>query len=315
MRCLVTGAAGFIGSHLCERLLDLRAEVVAIDSFTDFYSRRTKRDNIAKSMNNAKFSFIHENLLTVDLYSALTGVDYVFHLAAQAGVRPSWGKEFKLYNDYNVMATQRLLEVAKNFNLKKFVYASSSSVYGDTTDLPMKEDSLLRPASPYGVTKLCAERLVGIYNSSFNLPTVSLRFFTVYGPRQRPDMAFNKFITAIQNDEKIPVYGDGEQTLDFTYVSYVIDAIVAAATEDVTGEVFNIGCGSTITVNKVISIIEKGMKMKANIEYMDKQKGDVLHTRASISKAKRMLGYAPKVKLPEGIAHEIDWLRGGHNAQ
>jgi UDP-glucose 4-epimerase len=309
MRCLVTGAAGFIGSHLCERLLELRCEVIGIDSFTDFYSRKIKQANLEKSLNNVNFSFIHENILSVDLFSVMTGVDYIFHLAAQAGVRSSWGKDFRIYNEYNIMATQKLLEITRKFNIKNFVFASSSSVYGDTPERPMREDSLLRPVSPYGVTKLAAENLVSLYNKNFNIPAISFRYFTVYGPRQRPDMAFHKFITAILNNEKIVVYGDGTQTRDFTYVSDVIDAMMLAVGTDITGEVFNIGGGDTISVNDTIKLIEKGVGKKADVEYIAKQDGDVIHTHASIKKAEKMLKYSPKVKLKEGILNEIDWIK------
>jgi UDP-glucose 4-epimerase len=309
MRCLVTGAAGFIGSHLCEALLEHRCKVIGIDSFTDFYSRKIKQANLKNLINNVNFSFIQENLLSVDLFSVLTGVDYVYHMAAQAGVRTSWGKDFRIYGEYNIMATQKLLEVVKEFNVKKFVFASSSSVYGDTTDLPMREESALRPISPYGVTKLAAENLVSLYEKNFGIPTISLRYFTVYGPRQRPDMAFNKFISAILNDEKITVYGDGTQTRDFTYISDIIDAILLSVQTDVSGEIFNLGGGDMISVNDVIKLIEKNTSKKANVKYIDKQAGDAMHTMASITKAKKMLGYSPKVKIKEGIINEINWIK------
>ncbi len=310
MRFLVTGAAGFIGSHICERLLDLKCEVIGIDSFTDFYSRKVKKSNLEKLRENFNFSFIHENLMTVDLFSVLPGVDYVIHLAAQAGVRSSWGKDFKTYSDFNILVTQKLLEISKNFNLKKFVFASSSSVYGDSAALPMTEGDILRPSSPYGVSKLAAENLVTLYNKNFGVPTISLRFFTVYGPRQRPDMAFHRFIRSILRNEKIEVYGDGEQTRDFTYVSDIVDAVIAAAQSDAVGEIVNIGGGSTITLNKAIKIIEKGIGKKAEIEYLGVQRGDVPHTKANIKKAKKLFEYSPKVKLPEGIINEINWLKG-----
>ena len=309
MKCLVTGAAGFIVSHLCERLVQLDCDVVGIDSFTDYYSRKIKQSNIENLIDNDKFTFIHDDILSIDLPSVLKGVDNVFHLAAQAGVRASWGKDFRIYTENNIMATQKILEASKEFKLNKFIYASSSSVYGDTTDLPMREESLLRPASPYGVSKLAGENLAYLYNKSFKIPTISLRYFTVYGPRQRPDMAFNKFITAILKDEKITVYGDGDQTRDFTYISDIIDAMIQAMNSNVAGEVFNLGGGDTINLLDAIKIIESGIGKKANLDYVGKQKGDVLHTHASIEKAKSLLKYSPKVKLAEGIVNEIRWLK------
>jgi UDP-glucose 4-epimerase len=311
MRCLVTGAAGFLGSHLCDRLLEHRCEVVGVDSFTDLYSRKIKQSNLENSFNNVKFSFIQENLLSIDLFSVLTGVDYVFHFAAQAGARSSWGRDFRIYNEYNIMATQKLLETLKNFNIKKFVYASSSSVYGSATQLPIHEESILKPSSPCGISKLAAENLVYIYNKRYNVPTLSLRYFTVYGPRQRPDMAFSKFINTILKGEKITVFGDGKQTRDFVYISDVIDATIQAALDDgMTGEVFNIGSGKATSINQAVKQIEKTTKKKAKIDYLYGHEGDVLHTQADIKKAKKMLDYSPKVKFEEGMINEINSIKG-----
>ena len=314
MRYLVTGAAGFIGSHLCERLLGTGSDVVGIDCFTDYYSRDIKERNLSQSLANDNFSFISENLLDLDLANTLVDVDVVFHLAAQAGVRASWGSDFKIYNDYNILATQKLLEAAKGRDLKKFIYASSSSVYGDTSDLPMREESVLKPISPYGVSKLAGENLTYLYDKNFGIPTISLRYFTVYGPRQRPDMAFNRFITAVLTGEKITLYGDGTQTRDFTYITDIIDAMINAAASDVTGEIVNLGGGDTINMNEVIKLIESGCGKGAVIDHQPKQHGDVMHTHASIQKAKDMLQYSPKVKVQEGIIHEINWLKETINA-
>lgn len=312
MRCLVTGAAGFLGSHLCDRLLEHRCEVVGVDSFTDLYSRRIKRANLEDAMNNVNFSFIQENLLSIDMYSILTGVDYVFHFAAQAGARSSWGKDFRIYNEYNIMATQKLLETIKNFNVKKFIYASSSSVYGSVAQLPIHEESILKPSSPCGISKLAAENLVYIYNKRYDIPTLSLRYFTVYGPRQRPDMAFYKFIDAILRGKKITVFGDGKQTRDFVYITNVIDATIKAALGDgVSGEVFNIGSGKATSVNQAIKLIEKITKKKAKIEYLYDQEVEVLNAKADIKKAKKMLDYSPSVNLEEGMTNQINWIKGG----
>jgi len=237
MKALVTGCAGFIGSHLTERLLREGYEVIGIDCFTDYYAREIKERNTENALNQKNFKLIEEDILEMDKFPE---VDYVFHEAAQAGVRASWGKSFKIYTRNNIETTQKLLEFYKDLNIKKFVYASSSSVYGDA-ELPMKEDSLLKPVSPYGVTKLAAENLCYLYWKNYNVPTVSVRYFTVYGPRQRPDMAIHKFVKAIFNGDEITVFGDGTQTRDFTYVDDAVEATILAAESNSIGEVYNIG--------------------------------------------------------------------------
>ena len=214
MKALVTGCAGFIGSNLTDRLLDLGCEVIGIDCFTDYYSRTIKEANLSNALKDSNFKLREDDILHTYKFPE---VDYVFHLAAQAGVRASWGKSFEIYTKNNIEATQKLLEYYKDINIKKFVYSSSSSVYGDAK-LPMKEDSLLKPISPYGASKLAAEHLCYLYWKNYNVPTVSLRYFTVYGPRQRPYMAIHKFINSILNDEQIAIFGNGEQTRDFTFV-------------------------------------------------------------------------------------------------
>jgi UDP-glucose 4-epimerase len=233
-------------------------------------------------------------------------VDYVFHQAAQAGVRASWGKSFEIYTRNNIEATQKLLEFYKDFAIKKFVYASSSSVYGDA-ELPMKEDSLLKPVSPYGVTKLAGENLCYLYYKNYGVPIVSLRYFTVYGPRQRPDMAIHKFVKAISNGNEITVYGDGTQTRDFTYVDDAVEANILAAENNIIGEVFNIGGGSRIRVNALIDEIEKIVGKKANMKYIEKQKGDVRDTWADVSKARVMLNWKPKIDIHYGMRKYIGW--------
>jgi len=312
MKTLVTGCAGFIGSHLAERLLELNHEVIGVDSFTDYYSIKQKETNITDLMNEKRFYMVEKDLLKIDLPKLLSGVDYVFHQAAQAGVRYSWGDSFEVYTKNNILSTQKLLEACKNSQIKKLIYASSSSIYGDVKSLPMKESATPAPVSPYGVTKLAAEHLCYLYSKNFKVPTISLRYFTVYGPRQRPDMAFNKFIKAISSGEEIQVFGDGKQTRDFTYISDITDANILAMQSDVDdGEAFNIGGGSRRILNDVIKIIEKETGKKANINYIEKQAGDVNHTYADTSKAADKLSYKPKISLKQGIKEEVKWMTTG----
>jgi UDP-glucose 4-epimerase len=305
MKALVTGCAGFIGSHLTDRLLADGYEVSGIDCFTDYYARSIKEANISDSLRNPRFTFIEKDILEMN---AFPEVDYVFHEAAQAGVRASWGSSFSIYTRNNIEATQRLLEWYKDKSLKKFVYASSSSVYGDVP-LPMREDMRLQPVSPYGVSKLAAEHLCYLYWKNYQVPTVSLRYFTVYGPRQRPDMAINKFVKAILSGEKITVFGDGHQTRDFTFISDVIEANILASHSVGNGEVFNIGGGSRITVHQLIHEIEKNCGKKANIIYDRKQKGDAADTLADAQRAKEKLGWSAKVAIPSGIKMYVKWFR------
>ena len=309
MRILVTGVAGFIGSHLAERLIKEGHKVIGVDCFTDYYSREIKESNIKKLRKEGSFDFHDADLLEINLENVLQNIDVVFHEAAQAGVRVSWGANFRIYTENNVRATQRLLEAAKTARLQKFIFASSSSVYGDAESYPTTEDMKPLPISPYGVTKLAAEHLCYLYYKNYGIPIIILRYFTVYGPRQRPDMAFHKFIKAILNNDEIPVFGDGEQTRDFTYIDDIVDGNISAMNTPVVGEVFNIGGGSRITVNDTIEIIERVCEKKAKKKYIEKQKGDVIHTAADISKAKRLLDYVPKFDVEKGIANEVTWLR------
>lgn len=309
MRCLVTGVAGFIGSHLAEDLIRKGSQVIGIDSFTDYYPRWMKEKNLEHLQEQEKFTFIEWDLLDLDLKKLLAGIDYCFHQAAQAGVRASWGKHFDTYTKCNILATQRLLEAAKESRLKKFVFASSSSVYGDSQDLPLREDSLPRPLSPYGVTKLASENLVSLYHKNYGLPAISLRYFTVFGPGQRPDMAFHKFIKAILADEEIIIYGDGEQTRDFTFISDIVHANILAAESELSGEIFNIGGGSRISLKGAIKILEENIGCQAKLRCVESQRGDMRHTWADISKAEDLLGYKPEVDLSHGLAQEIEWLR------
>ncbi len=309
MKALVTGAAGFIGSHLCEYLLKNGVRVVGVDNFMDYYPISMKEANIAGMMRDKGFEFVEADILTVDLSKMLDRVDIIFHEAAQAGVRASWGESFKIYSDNNVLATQVLLEACKASPIQKFVYASSSSVYGDTTDLPMRESSLPRPISPYGVSKLAAEHLCWLYYKNFGVPAVSLRYFTVYGARQRPDMAFHRFLRSATEGKHIAVYGDGEQSREFTHVDDIVEATWMASKNGLPGEVFNIGGGSRITLNQVVRIIQEIVDREIEVRYEGKQRGDVRHTFADMTKAQEKLGYKPKVQLQDGLRREYEWIR------
>ncbi len=309
MKCLVTGAAGFIGSSITDRLLGMGCEVVGVDCFTDYYDTSIKRANISGAMKSSGFTMVEADLNEVDIPPLLDGVDWVFHEAAQAGVRMSWGSYFDTYVRHNILATQRLLEAAKGSQIKRLVYASSSSVYGDTPELPLVETARPDPISPYGVSKLAAEHLCHLYFVNFGVPTVSLRYFTVYGPRQRPDMGFNKFIAAGLTGGEIAIFGDGEQTRDFTFISDAVTANISAAQSDgAVGRVFNIGGGSRISVNEVMNIL-RGLLGELNLRHEDAQKGDVRDTMSETTAARTVLGYAPKVGVPEGLAREVEWMR------
>ncbi len=309
MRCLVTGAAGFIGSSITDRLLDLGHEVTGIDCFTDYYSPQIKRANLSNALASSAFRFIEADLNDLDLRPLLEGTDWVFHEAAQAGVRMSWGSYFDTYVRHNVLATQKLLEAAKGTGIRRLVYASSSSVYGDTPELPLCESCRPQPVSPYGVSKLAAEHLCHLYCANYGVPTVSLRYFTVYGPRQRPDMAFNKWIKAGLTGQDIIVYGDGEQTRDFTFIADAVDAnLLAAQVDDAVGKVFNVGGGSRISVNAVLDIL-RGLIGDLKVRHEEDQKGDVRHTMSETTSARGILGYTPKISIADGLSHEVKWMR------
>ncbi len=309
MNVLVTGAAGFIGSRLSRRLLDRGDKVTAIDCLTDFYPRRIKKRNLAPLLREPNFRWIEADLNDAPLGRILKGQNSVFHLAAQAGVRDSWGRSFDVYIRHNIAATQRLLEAVKGRPLDKFVYASSSSVYGLTPDLPMRETSPLHPLSPYGVSKLAAEDLCFLYWKNYDVPTVSLRFFTVYGPGQRPDMAFHKFLKAIREGREISVYGDGRQTRDFTYVDDIVSANLAALDRGPAGEVYNIGGGQCQRLDALFAVLERVCARPVRLRFAEAQKGDVLHTSADISKAVRDLGFAPRTGLEDGLRNEWEYIQ------
>jgi UDP-glucose 4-epimerase len=308
MKALVTGVAGFIGSTLAERLLAEGWDVVGIDAFTDYYPREAKERNLAAARRHPAFRFVEARVQDADLPSLLSDRTHVFHLAAQAGVRKSWGRDFGVYIANNVDATQVLLETCVGLPLERFVYASSSSVYGDSTPMPMREDALPQPVSPYGVTKLAAEQLCYLYYVNHQVPTVSLRYFTVYGPRQRPDMGFHRFLRATLLGQPITLYGDGEQTRDFTFVQDAVAANLAAARQGVPGRVYNIGGGSCVSVNQVLELISRIAGRRPSVSVDPVQKGDMRHTYADTSLARAELGYAPAVGLEEGLAAEHAWL-------
>ncbi len=310
MKIVVTGVAGFIGSHLAEKALSDRHDVIGIDCFTDYYPRKYKEKNLRICRENQRFSFFPINIVNEDLFSIVKDADVIYHLAAQAGVRSSWGSQFSIYSDYNILGTQRILEAARAANVQRLVYASSSSVYGDVDAFPMSESVYPKPVSPYGVSKLAGENLCVLYTANYGLSTVSLRYFTVYGPRQRPDMAFHKFIRSALENRRIVVYGDGNQTRDFTYVADAVEATYnAGIIPGLSGQILNIGGGSRISLNNVISAIEDLLGIPLKMQKEGVQKGDVRHTAADISAAAAAIGYRPKTSLKEGLAKEINWLK------
>ncbi|MBU7582796.1 MAG: NAD-dependent epimerase/dehydratase family protein [Nostoc sp. TH1S01] len=310
-KIIVTGAAGFIGSHIAEVLLQQGEEVIGIDEFNDYYDPVLKRKNVSHLSCWPNFKLIEGNIQFLDWQTLLQDVEIIYHQAAQAGVRASWGQGFRAYTERNINSTQVLLEAAKDAkNLKRLVFASTSSVYGDAETLPTHESTHPHPVSPYGITKLAAERLCGLYQKNFDVPIVSLRYFTVYGPRQRPDMAFHKFFKAVLQDEAIPIYGDGQQTRDFTFVSDVVAANLAAASEaNAVGKILNIGGGSRVVLTEVLDTMAEivGQPIKKN--YIEKAMGDARHTAADISQAQKVLGYQPQVPLREGLAQEWQWVK------
>ena len=301
-KSIVTGAAGFIGSHLVDRLLALGHELTGIDCFTDSYDRRQKERNLAQARTNARLRILEGDVLDADLAALLKGVDYVFHLAAQAGVRGSWGASFAGYVRNNISTTQRLLEAVKGTQVKRFVYASSSSVYGDAKQLPVDEETLPRPVSPYGVTKLAAEHLCSLYARAYAVPAVSLRLFTVYGPRQRPDMAIQRFLSACLRGEPVTVYGDGTQTRDFTFIDDVVEAHLLALEAPADERVFNICGGSRVSVRDLLSLVQDVTGRSLKIEHAEAARGDAKHTLGDNSRARRALGFAPRVHLADGVA-------------
>lgn len=308
---IVTGVAGFIGSHLAEALINQGEEVIGIDQFNNYYDPQLKQNNIVNLKQNSSFTLIQADIQDLDWQQLLKSVDVVYHQAAQAGVRASWGQGFPDYTSRNINATQVILEAAKQVkSLKRIIYASSSSIYGDAVTMPTPETFCPLPVSPYGITKLAGESLCRLYQQNFGVPTTALRYFTVYGPRQRPDMAFHKFFKAAINQESIPIFGDGQQTRDYTYVSDIVAANLAAARNPkAVGEVFNIGGGSRITLIELLKMIETVIDQPIKRNYLSQAVGDARHTSADITKAQQILGYNPQVSLQAGLTMEWEWIQ------
>ncbi|MBW4648772.1 MAG: NAD-dependent epimerase/dehydratase family protein [Kastovskya adunca ATA6-11-RM4] len=313
---IVTGAAGFIGSHLAETLLKQGHKVIGIDQFNDYYDPALKRKNVAIFEAHPNFELIEGDIQSLDWKALLDGVEVVYHQAAQAGVRASWGGGFRAYTERNINATQVLLEAAKDAKqLARLVYASTSSVYGNAETLPTSESIPPQPVSPYGITKLAAERLCTLYHQNFGVPFTALRYFTVYGPRQRPDMAFHKFFKAAIAGVTIPIYGDGQQTRDFTFISDAVAANLAAATApDAVGEIFNIGGGSRAVLADVLNTMEEIVGHPIQRNYIEQSMGDARHTAADVSKANKLIGYQPQVSLKEGLIQEWEWIQSLYSA-
>jgi nucleoside-diphosphate-sugar epimerase len=308
MKAVVTGAAGFIGSHICESLVQAGHTVVGIDAFLDYYPRDRKEQNLARLRRSDRFTLVETALADADWPRLLDRTAWVFHLAAQAGVRKSWGRDFRVYTINNVEGTQILLEACRETPIERLVYASSSSVYGDDVPLPMREDARPQPVSPYGVTKLSAEQLCHLYYVNYRVPAVSMRYFTVYGPRQRPDMGFHKFFLAAMRNDPIPVFGDGRQTRDFTFVSDAVAATVSASTRGMPGDVYNIGGGSRVELLDVFELIGRITGRPLRLNMMEPQAGDMRDTYADTARARADLAFAPAVTLEQGLRAQFQWM-------
>ncbi len=310
-RVLITGAAGFIGSHLCERLLSDDCEVIGVDNFDDFYDPQIKRQNIEDCLKNDSFQLIEADIRDITAMDKAigNGIDIIVHLAAKAGVRPSIDEPL-LYADVNVNGTMVLLEAAKEHKVDKFIFGSSSSVYGNNEKVPFSEDDNVDfPISPYAATKKACELVCHTYSHLYGISITCLRFFTVYGPRQRPDLAIHKFAKLIEQGKPIPVYGDGTMMRDFTYIDDIIDGTVAAMGKCEGFNIYNLGESHPITVNDLIAEIEKALGKKAEKEYVLLQPGDVERTYADITRAKQELGYNPSTSIQLGLEHFVTWLR------
>ncbi len=310
MNILVTGGAGFIGSHVCEALLDKYHTVICIDDFNDYYSPKFKENNIKKIKDNDNFKLYKQDIRNFEALKKIfkeNNIDKIIHLAARAGVRASL-KDPLLYEEVNVKATLNLLELAKEFNIKTFIFGSSSSIYGLTKKIPFSETDNTQPISPYGITKKIGEQLCYVYNHLYNINITCLRFFSVYGPRGRPDMAMYKFTKLIKEDKEIEMYGDGTTKRDYTYVADIVAGIIAALEKNISFEIINLGNNQTVELKYFISLIEKELNKKAKIKNLPEQKGDVPLTYADIEKAKSLLNYEPKVKIEEGVKSFIGWF-------
>jgi UDP-glucuronate 4-epimerase len=308
MKAVVTGAAGFIGHTLARRLLADGHTVVGVDSITDYYPGELKRANLA-SLDSDSFTFLEADLNELDLAALLSDAELVFHQAGQPGVRKSWGENFGVYTRQNIAATQRLLEAARTAPLlRRVVYASSSSIYGNAERYPTHETDLPQPVSPYGVSKLAGEHLMNLYAHNFGVPTISLRYFTVYGPGQRPDMAFTRFVNAAIRDDEITIFGDGSQVRDFTFVDDIVDANVRAALSDAPiGAVYNVAGGSNVSVNDVLRLVENIHGAPLRIRYIDAVAGDVVRTGADTSAMLAATGWEPKTTLEAGLRRQYEW--------
>jgi UDP-glucuronate 4-epimerase len=308
---LVTGTAGFIGSHLTEALLERGDRVLGVDSFDPYYDRRLKRRNLKTALANPRFRFVEADLLKFPLEKHLNRGSRIYHLAGQPGVRGSWGEEFHRYARNNILATQAVYEAASRSGKKvRVVYASSSSIYGDQPSGAMSEGALPNPISPYGVTKLAGEHLGRLYAKAKGLSVTSLRFFTVYGPRQRPDMAFNRFIAAVTRGQSIDIYGDGRQLRDFTYVSDIVAGILAAGTVDSPSTIYNLGGSSPVPLGDAVRTLAKVCDLPVRISRRPLPLGDPRATWADTRRAHRELGFRARVRLPEGLAAQLAWQVG-----
>jgi nucleoside-diphosphate-sugar epimerase len=307
MRCVVTGAAGFIGSHLSQRLARDGHQVLGVDCLTDYYDVRRKRANLQAIRNSGVETSPHD-LRDADLDQVLEGADVVFHLAGQPGVRASWGDSFQNYLSLNVGVTQRLLEAARRARLHRFVFASSSSVYGEAAAYPTSESATPAPVSPYGVTKMAAEQLCHTYWHNWGVPVLALRYFTVYGPRQRPDMGIHRFLDALLTGEPLTVWGDGRQIRDFTYVADVVEATVAAGTGDAPPDsTINVAGGSSVSVNDLLLLLQEITGCHATVNHVGTQAGDVTVTGGSIERAEQLLGWVPATALARGLKEQCAW--------
>jgi nucleoside-diphosphate-sugar epimerase len=307
-RALVTGCAGFIGSHLVESLLADGVDVLGVDCFNENYPAADKWANLEDARAYDGFAFLEADLVTADVDALLTDCDTVFHLAAEPGVRSSWGRRFDRYVHNNVTATQRLLEATSTEPWRRIVYASSSSVYGDAEELPTREDATPQPLSPYGVTKLAAEHLCQLYHAEHGVMAVALRYFSVYGPRQRPDMAFRRFCEAAIERRPIELFGHGDQTRDFTFGADIVAATRAAARADgAAGGVFNVGGGSRVSLNSTLERLSAIAGRPLDVRRHPREDGDVLHTGADTTRARAHLGYVPATGLEHGLAAEFAW--------
>jgi len=305
-KCLVTGAAGFIGSHLSEALLARGHEVIGVDAFIPYYPRPIKEANLQMCLKNPRFTFHDLDLRTGDVHEIAQGCDVIFHEAAMAGLMKSWS-DFELYSTCNMTATKRLLEAARDLKIPQFIHVSTSSVYG--REATGAEDTLPTPFSPYGITKLAAENLCRAFEANFSVPVTILRYFSVYGPRQRPDMAYNILIHSLMKNETFTMYGDGEQTRSNTFVADCVRATLLAyeKRDKALGQVFNVGGGEIVSLNKVIQILEQLTGHKLKIERRPPRPGDQKHTAANIDKAKKLLGYNPTTKVIDGLKAQLSW--------